>query len=101
MDYRESYGSWTYVQGPTPNPEIIPIAITNMLKRVDGDFRFLIDNMGWPPIKLYQAGYRDMIYLSGSGLCNDSHGQYEPGGWMGTISTQDGEVWHNIILYTR
>lgn len=98
VDYRESFGSWTYIQGPTPNPEITPIAITNMLERVDADFRFLRDNMGWPPDKLHQNGYRSMIYLLGSGLCNDNMGQYDPGGWMGTISTQDQEAWHNIIL---
>ncbi|WMI65221.1 T9SS type A sorting domain-containing protein [Aestuariibaculum sp. YM273] len=97
-DWRENYGSWTFVAGPTPNPEITPLAVTNMLERVDADFRFLRDNMGWPPDKLHQNGYRSMIYLLGSGLCNDNMGQYDPGGWMGTIGTQDGEVWHNVIL---
>jgi hypothetical protein len=93
-----NYGSWTFVKGPNANPLVTDAAVDALLKRLDGDFTYLRDNMGWPPDKLYRAGYRSSVYLYGSGLCTDSAPNTELGGWQSGVGTQDGESWPMVLL---
>jgi hypothetical protein len=92
------YGSWTFVKGPNANALVTDAAVDALLKRLDGDFTFLRDNMGWPPDKLYRAGYRSSVYLYGSGLCTDTASNTELGGWQSGVGTPDGESWPMVLL---
>lgn len=91
-------GSWTFVQGPNTNTLVTDTAVDLMLKRLDSDFTFLRDNMGWPPDKLYRAGYRSSVYLFGSGLCTDTASNTDLGGWQSGVGTPDGESWPMVLL---
>nr|WP_315239938.1 T9SS type A sorting domain-containing protein [uncultured Flavobacterium sp.] len=93
-----NYGSWTFVKGPNANPLVTDVAVDALLKRLDGDFTFLRDNMGWPPDKLYRAGYRSSVYLYGSGLCTDTASNTDLGGWQSGVGTPDGESWPMVLL---
>lgn len=93
-----NYGSWTFVKGPNANPLVTDAAVDALLKRLDGDFTFLRDNMGWPPDKLYREGYRSSVYLYGSGLCTDTASNTELGGWQSGVGTPDGQSWPMVLL---
>jgi hypothetical protein len=93
-----NYGSWTFVKGPNANPLVTDAAVDALLKRLDADFTFLRDNMGWPPDKLYRAGYRSSVYLYGSGLCTDTASNTELGGWQSGVGTPDGQSWPMVLL---
>ena len=98
MATSRNYGSWTFVAGPNANPLATTAAADGLLKRLDEDFNYLRDNMGWPPDKLYRNGYRSSVYLFGSGLCTDTASNTELGGWQSGVATQDGESWPMILL---
>lgn len=93
-----NYGSWTFVKGPNANPLVTDAAVDALLKRLDGDFTFLRDNMGWPPDKLYREGYRSSVYLYGSGLCTDTASNTDLGGWQSGVGTPDGQSWPMVLL---
>jgi hypothetical protein len=71
--------------------------ITPMLQKMNQDFAYFRDVMGWPPDKRAQKGYRSAIYLYGSGLCTDSASNTEKGGWQSSIY-YNGESWHMVLL---
>jgi len=93
-----NYGSWTFVKGPNANPLVTDTAVDLLLKRLDEDFTFLRDNMGWPPDKLYREGYRSSVYLYGSGLCTDTASNTDLGGWQSGVGTPDGQSWPMVLL---
>tara|TARA_R110002049_G_scaffold38978_6_gene120447 strand:- start:36988 stop:39570 length:2583 start_codon:yes stop_codon:yes gene_type:complete len=94
--WSQDYGSWTFNAGPNANPLVTTVAVDGLLKRLDEDFAYLRDNMGWPPDKLYREGYRSSVYLFGSGLCTDTASDL--GGWQSAVGTQDGESWPIVLL---
>ncbi|HMQ85682.1 MAG TPA: T9SS type A sorting domain-containing protein [Saprospiraceae bacterium] len=96
--WTQDYGAWTFVAGPDANPQVTPEAVAGLLQRLDGDFRFLRDSMGWPPDKLFREGYRSSVYLFGSGLCTDNASNTNLGGWQSAVSTDDGAVWPMLLL---
>lgn len=98
--WSKNYGSWTFVAGPNANPLITEtsVSVDLMLKRLDQDFTFLRDNMGWPPDKLYRQGYRSSVYLFGSGLCTDTASNTDLGGWQSGVGTPDGQSWPMVLL---
>lgn len=97
-DWIQDYGSWTFVAGPDANPAVAPEAVEGLLQRLDGDFRFLRDSMGWPPDRLFREGYRSSVYLFGSDLCTDNASNTDLGGWQSAVVTNDGEVWPMLLL---
>jgi len=80
-----SDGWWTFKWGPNKNPLVTEAAIKPLLARMNKDFAYFRDTMGWPPDKRAKEGYRSAIYLYGSGLCTDNKPNTEKGGWQSSI----------------
>jgi len=70
--------------GPDLNPQVTSNAWVPMLEKLDSDFRYFRDVMGWPPDKRAKRGYKSAVYLLGSGTCVGG-GMWDTGGWMGSI----------------
>jgi hypothetical protein len=81
----QSSGWWTFKWGAKKNTLVTSAAITPMLARLNKDFAYFRDTMGWPPDKRVQDGYRSAVYLFGSGLCTDNASNTDLGGWQSGI----------------
>ena len=82
----QSSGWWTFKWGPKAKKLVTSAAITPLLARLNKDFAYFRDVMGWPPDKRAKEGYRSAVYLYGSGLkCIDSADSTELGGWQSSI----------------
>jgi hypothetical protein len=81
----QSSGWWTFRWGPSKNSLVTTAAITPLLERMNKDFAYFRDTMGWPPDKRAKNGYRSTIYLYGSGLCTDNASNTALGGWQSSI----------------
>lgn len=94
-----SSGWWTFKWGPNANPLVAydTVAITALLDRMNTDFAYFRDSMGWPPDKRAKHGYRSAIYLYGSGLCTDNAPNTATGGWQSSI-TYNGESWPMVLI---
>ncbi len=92
-----SSGWWTFKWGPKASKKVTTAAITQMLNKVNTDFAYIRDTMGWPPDKRIKNGYRSAIYLYGSGLCTDTADSTALGGWMGSIDYL-GQSWPMVLL---
>ncbi len=88
---------WTFRWGPDKNPLVTESAITPMLERMNEDFEYYREVMGWPPDKRARRGYRSAIYLYGSGLNTDNASNTDLGGWQSAIHFQ-GESWPMVLL---
>ncbi len=93
----QSSGWWTFRWGLDANPLVTTKAITPLLKKMNDDFAYFRDSMGWPPDKRAKHGYRSAIYLYGSGLCTDDASNTEKGGWQSSIF-YNGEEWPMVLL---
>lgn len=82
--------------GPDRNPTITDNAIKAMLARMNTDFAYFRDVMGWPADKRARNGYRSAVYLYGSGLCTDNASNTEGGGWQSSIYYQ-GQSWPMVL----
>jgi len=78
----QSDGWWTFKWGSNANSLVTTASITPLLARMNKDFAYFRDTMGWPPDKCVQDGYRSTVYLYGSGLCTDNASNTEKGGWQ-------------------
>ena len=94
---KQSSGWWTFRWGATANPLVTAASITPMLERMNKDFAYFRDVMGWPPDKRAKNGYRSAIYLYGSGLCTDNASNTALGGWQSSI-TYGGESWPMVLI---
>jgi len=92
-----SSGWWTFRWGASANPLVTASAVNPMLERMNRDFAYFRDVMGWPPDKRAKRGYRSAIYLYGSGLCTDNASNTELGGWQSSI-TYNGESWPMVLI---
>jgi hypothetical protein len=82
----QSSGWWTFKWGPKKRHEITEAAITPLLARLNKDFAYFRDVMGWPPDKRAKEGYRSTVYLYGSGLsCIDNADTTALGGWQSSV----------------
>ncbi|MGC9471789.1 MAG: T9SS type A sorting domain-containing protein [Bacteroidales bacterium] len=93
----QSSGWWTFRWGADANPLVTEAAITPMLERMNHDFAYFRNEMGWPPDKRAKRGYKSAIYLYGSGLCTDDAPNTATGGWMGSIH-YEGEDWPMVLV---
>ncbi len=93
----QSSGWWTFKWGNNKNTLVTSEAITPLLERMNKDFAYFRDTMGWPPDKRAKKGYRSAIYLYGSGLCTDKASNTDLGGWQSSIYYQ-GENWPMVLL---
>jgi hypothetical protein len=76
---------WCFRWGPNANSLVTSAAITPMLQRMNTDFEYFRDEMGWPPDLRAKNGYRSSVYLYGSGLCTDNASNTDLGGWQSAI----------------
>ncbi|MCK9208639.1 MAG: T9SS type A sorting domain-containing protein [Salinivirgaceae bacterium] len=93
----QSKGWWTFLWGADKNSLVTSNAITPLLDRMNEDFAYFRDTLGWPPDKRAKNGYRSAIYLFGSGLCTDNASNTEKGGWQSATS-YNGESWPMVLL---
>lgn len=89
---------WTFHWGPNANEKVTSAAVTPMLNRMNEDFEYIRNVMGWPPDKRAKNGYRSAIYLYGSGLNTDNaNNTTDLGGWQGSIH-YNSEDWPMVLL---
>lgn len=96
----EADGWWAVAWGPNLNAHVTGTARENLLKKMNEDFAFFRDVMGWPPDKRARNGYYSTVYVYGSGLYSDNADKYARGGWQGT-TWYNGSSWPmvNISYY--
>lgn len=87
---------WCFRWGPNKNSLVTSAAITPLLARLNTDFAYFRDQMGWPPDLRAKSGYRSAVYLYGSGLCTDNAPNTETGGWQSSIY-YNGKSWPMIL----
>lgn len=87
---------WTFRWGPNKNSLVTTAAITPMLARMNTDFAYFRDQMGWPPDLRAKNGYRSAVYLYGSGLCTDNAPNTALGGWQSAIN-YNGVSWPMVL----
>jgi hypothetical protein len=92
----QSSNWWCFRKGPTANALVTSAAVTPMLARLNTDFAYFRDQMGWPPDLRAKNGYRSAVYLYGSGLCTDNASNTDLGGWQSAIS-YNGTSWPMIL----
>lgn len=88
----QSLDWWTFKWGKNKRSVVTEKAITPMLERLNKDFAYFRDSMGWAPDSRVRAGGRSAVYLYGSGTCTDDADSNALGGW------QSGVGGHPIIL---
>ena len=76
---------WTFKWGKNKRSVVTEKAIAPMLARLNKDFAYFRDSMGWAPDLRVQNGYRSAVYLYGSGLCTDGEDSTALGGWQSGI----------------
>ena len=93
-------GWWAVAWGPKTNPHVTEVAKQGLLAKMNEDFAFFRDEMGWPPDKRARNGYYSTVYVYGSGLNSDNANMYERGGWQGA-TWWNGSSWPmvNISYY--
>jgi hypothetical protein len=87
---------WCFRWGPNKNSLVTTNAITPLLARLNTDFAYFRNQMGWPPDLRAKSGYRSSVYLYGSGLCTDNAPNTELGGWQSSIY-YNGKSWPMIL----
>lgn len=87
---------WTFRWGPNKNALVTTAAITPLLARLNTDFAYFRDQMGWPPDLRAKNGYKSSVYLYGSGLCTDNASNTALGGWQSAIN-YNGVNWPMIL----
>lgn len=87
---------WAFRWGPNKNSLVTDAAVTPLLARMNTDFAYFRDQMGWPPDLRAKRGYRSSIYLYGSGLCTDNASNTELGGWQSSIF-YNGTSWPMVL----
>jgi hypothetical protein len=87
---------WCFRWGPNKNSLVTSAAITPLLARLNTDFAYFRDQMGWPPDLRAKNGYRSSVYLYGSGLCTDNAPNTATGGWQSSIY-YNGRSWPMVL----
>lgn len=75
-------GWWAIAWGPKTSHYVTETAKKGILKKMNEDFAYFRDVMGWPPDKRARNGYYSTIYVYGSGLSSDGADSTEMGGWQ-------------------
>ncbi len=93
----KTYGWWAFAWGPDRNKYVTDEAIDGILKRMDEDFGYFRNTLGWLPDKRARNGYYSTIYLFGSGLKSDNASSTDRGGWQGA-TWYNGSSWPMVNL---
>lgn len=87
---------WAFRWGPNKNSLVTDNAVNPLLARMNTDFAYFRDQMGWPPDLRAKRGYRSCVYLYGSGLCTDNASNTALGGWQSAIN-YNGTSWPMVL----
>lgn len=90
---------WSFFEGKNANSLVKgnEAAINAMLEQLEADAAYIRDEMGWPPTTNVRNGYRDAVFLYGSGLASDNASNTDLGGWQSAI-TIERKSWPMVIL---
>ena len=89
---------WSVAVGPNANPLITEESMRLLAKKMDEDFAYFRDEMGWPPDKRARNGYYSQVYGYGSGLSFDAATpNTATGGWQSATNYQ-GSSWPMVFL---
>lgn len=90
---------WSFFEGRNANSVVKgnQAAIDKMFEQLEADAAYLRDKMGWPPTTCVRKGYRDAVFLFGSGLGTDNASNTDLGGWQSAISIGN-TSWPMVIL---
>lgn len=93
-------GWWAVAWGDKTSKYVTETAKKNLLAKMNEDFAYFRDEMGWPPDKRARNGYYSTVYVYGSGLYSDPADSTARGGWQGA-TWYDGGSWPmaNISYY--
>ena len=95
---RERHGEWWSVAvGPKANPLISDTSLVLLVKKMDEDFAYFRNEMGWPPDKRARNGYYSQVYGYGSGVGTDNEPNTALGGWQSATS-YNGSSWPMVLL---
>lgn len=97
LDWTMHDGWWSFFAGTNANPLVTEEAVQPMLERLNTDFAYIRDVMGWPPDMAVQNGYRSAVFLYGSGLSTDNADNTETGGWQSWVSINNTD-WPVILI---
>lgn len=99
MEY--TYGGWSYFAGPNANSKVSTdtLAVQLMLEQLETDAKYLREVMGWPPTELERRGYRNAVFLYGSGLTTDNAKNTETGGWQSWVNVYGTEYPVLLLSY--
>ncbi len=92
-----SSGWWTFKWGPKKNSLIDSTSVIPMLARLNKDFAYFRDTLGWPPDKRAKNGYRSTVFLYGSGLSTDNASNTDLGGWQ-SATNYNGQSWPMVLI---
>lgn len=81
-----SSGWWTFKWGPKKKSVVDSTGVIPLLARMNQDFAYFRDSLGWPPDLRAKNGYRSTIYLFGSGLNTDTADSTALGGWQSAMT---------------
>lgn len=90
-------GWWAVAWGPKTSSYVTDVAKQNLLDKMNEDFEFFRNDMGWPPDKRGRNGYYSTVYVYGSGLNTDSADSTATGGWQ-SATWYDGSSWPMVYL---
>lgn len=82
-------GWWAIAWGPKTSSYVTETAKRNILKKMNEDFAYFRDVMGWPPDKRARNGYYSTVYVYGSGLHSDPADSTAKGGWQSATYYND------------
>ncbi|MCR4994034.1 MAG: T9SS type A sorting domain-containing protein [Bacteroidales bacterium] len=89
---------WSVAVGPNANPLITEESMRLLAKKMDEDFAYFRDEMGWPPDKRARNGYYSQVYGYGSGLSFDAGTpNTATGGWQ-SATNYNGSSWPMVFL---
>ena len=90
-------GWWSFFAGKNANSLVNQENVQLMLDRLNTDFAYIRDEMGWPPDMAVQNGYRSAVFLYGSGLSTDDASNTETGGWQSWVNINN-TYWPIVLL---
>jgi hypothetical protein len=91
------YGWWNFVWGPNRSKYVTDEAIDSLLHRMDEEFAYFRNVLGWLPDKRAREGYYSTICLYGSGLRTDNAKPTDRGGWQ-SATWYNGSNWPMVLL---
>lgn len=90
-------GWWAVAWGPKTSSYVTETAKKNLLEKMNTDFAYFRDEMGWPPDKRARNGYYSTVYVYGSGLNGDSADSTALGGWQ-SATWYDNSSWPMVYI---